>query len=113
MASVLLRPSSLTLPHALVRVVLAEALCRARCARRSRRTQRFASAASFVTFAQITRRQIDTYIGTGEPFDKAGAYGIQGFAGTMISHLSACVAQRLPAWAQLRVSASKLLASEQ
>ena len=43
---------------------------------------------SRVTFAKLTRRQIDTYINTGEPFDKAGAYGIQGRAGTMISHLS-------------------------
>ncbi len=43
---------------------------------------------SRVTFARLTRSQIDTYIGTGEPFDKAGAYGIQGLAGTMISHLS-------------------------
>jgi septum formation protein len=43
---------------------------------------------SRVTFASLTRRQIDAYIATGEPFDKAGAYGIQGIAGTMISHLS-------------------------
>ena len=43
---------------------------------------------SRVKFAKLTRRQIDTYIATGEPFDKAGAYGIQGHAGTMISHLS-------------------------
>ena len=100
----LLRPSRLTLPHALVRV----ALYRARCARPSRWTQWCASVASFVTFAKITRRQIDTYIGTGEPFDQAGAHGIQGFAGTMISHLSAWVAQRFPVCAQLRVSASEL-----
>ena len=43
---------------------------------------------SRVTFARLTRKQIDTYIATGEPFDKAGAYGIQGHAGTLISHLS-------------------------
>ena len=43
---------------------------------------------SRVTFTPLTRRQIDAYIATGEPFDKAGAYGIQGHAGTMISHLS-------------------------
>ena len=28
---------------------------------------------SGVTFAYLTRRQIDAYIATGEPFDKAGA----------------------------------------
>ena len=43
---------------------------------------------SRVTFAPLTRKQIDAYIATREPFDKAGAYGIQGRAGTMISHLS-------------------------
>ena len=43
---------------------------------------------SRVTFAALSRNQIDAYIGTGEPFDKAGGYGIQGYAGTMISHLS-------------------------
>ena len=43
---------------------------------------------SRVTFATLTRRQIDTYVVTREPFDKAGAYGIQGYAGAMISHLS-------------------------
>ena len=43
---------------------------------------------SRVTFARITGKEINAYITTGEPFDKAGAYGIQGRAGTMISHLS-------------------------
>ena len=31
-----------------------------------------------VRFLPLTDRQIDMYIETGEPFDKAGAYGIQG-----------------------------------
>jgi septum formation protein len=43
---------------------------------------------SRVTFAKLSRRQIEDYIATGEPFDKAGAYGIQGRAGAFISHLS-------------------------
>ncbi len=30
-----------------------------------------------VTFADMSRYEIDTYISTGEPMDKAGAYGIQ------------------------------------
>ena len=34
--------------------------------------------ATQVTFYELTDRQINGYIATGEPFDKAGAYGIQG-----------------------------------
>jgi len=43
---------------------------------------------SRVTFAKLSRREMEAYIATGEPFDKAGAYGIQGKAGAFISHLA-------------------------
>lgn len=43
---------------------------------------------SRVTFARLLRRDIDAYIAGGEPFDKAGAYGIQGQAGAFVSRLS-------------------------
>jgi septum formation protein len=33
-----------------------------------------------VTFARLSDAEIESYIATGEPFDKAGAYGVQGFA---------------------------------
>lgn len=33
-----------------------------------------------VTFATLTDSEIDAYISTDEPYDKAGAYGIQGIA---------------------------------
>jgi septum formation protein len=33
-----------------------------------------------VTFREISEEMIEAYIATGEPFDKAGGYGIQGYA---------------------------------
>jgi septum formation protein len=43
---------------------------------------------SRVTFRPLTRAEIAAYIATGEPFDKAGGYGIQGPAAAFVSHLS-------------------------
>ncbi len=40
-----------------------------------------------VYFMQLTEENIRRYIATGEPMDKAGAYGIQGRAGVFISHI--------------------------
>ena len=37
-----------------------------------------------VTFYELTDAQIETYVATGEPLDKAGAYGIQGVGGRML-----------------------------
>jgi len=42
---------------------------------------------SRVTFRALAEAEIDEYIATGEPFDKAGAYGIQGLGAGFISHL--------------------------
>jgi septum formation protein len=42
---------------------------------------------SFVTFAVMSRKQIETYVATEEPMGKAGAYAIQGLAGTFISRM--------------------------
>lgn len=39
---------------------------------------------SEVEFAHLTEAQIDNYIQSGEPFGKAGAYGIQGLGGSFI-----------------------------
>jgi septum formation protein len=38
-----------------------------------------------VTFHGLTDDDIDRYIATGEPMDKAGAYGIQGYGATIVA----------------------------
>jgi nucleoside triphosphate pyrophosphatase len=42
---------------------------------------------SRVTFRKLSEAEIDTYVATDEPFDKAGAYGIQGIGGGFIAHV--------------------------
>ncbi|MGL4455883.1 MAG: Maf family protein [Plesiomonas sp.] len=41
-----------------------------------------------VTFRALTDTEIAHYIASGEPADKAGAYGIQGLGGRFVAHLS-------------------------
>lgn len=40
-----------------------------------------------VTFRDLSDDEIDLYIDTGEPMDKAGAYGIQGFGATIVARV--------------------------
>ena len=40
-----------------------------------------------VTFHELSDEQIRGYIATGEPMDKAGAYGIQGFGATIVARV--------------------------
>lgn len=42
---------------------------------------------SSVTFAELSSDNVDAYIHTSEPYDKAGGYGIQGLAGKFIKHI--------------------------
>jgi septum formation protein len=43
---------------------------------------------SFVTFSTLSEEEIRRYVDTGEPMDKAGAYGVQGRAAKFIAKLS-------------------------
>ena len=40
-----------------------------------------------VTFRPLDARTIDAYIATGEPMDKAGSYGIQGYGATIVERI--------------------------
>jgi septum formation protein len=42
---------------------------------------------SSVTFCEIARADIDRYVATGEPFDKAGAYAVQGRAAAFVQRI--------------------------
>ena len=59
----------LSLPHAEVRVVVES---------------------TRVTFARMTDREIEEYIASGEPFDKAGAYAIQARGGKFVARIEGC-----------------------
>ena len=41
-----------------------------------------------VTFWELTRTEMNAYIKSGEPFDKAGGYGIQGFGSMLVKQIS-------------------------
>ncbi len=43
-----------------------------------------------VEFASLSPELIRTYIATGEPFGKAGAYGIQGVGGSFVKGINGC-----------------------
>ena len=42
---------------------------------------------TYVYFRDVSDDEIADYIASGEPFDKAGAYGIQGGAGAFVDHI--------------------------
>ena len=45
---------------------------------------------TLVHFAPLTNDQITRYLATPEPYDKAGAYAIQGYAGRYIPQIEGC-----------------------
>lgn len=58
-----------------------------------------------VQLAALSEAEIAAYVATGEPLDKAGAYGIQGFGGRLVKHVvgsfTTVVGLPLPATAAL------------
>jgi septum formation protein len=59
------------------------------CLARGRERQR-AAEVTFVRFVTLSDQEIDGYIATGEPLDKAGAYAIQGRAGRWVPRIHGC-----------------------
>ena len=45
---------------------------------------------TLVEFLPLSDEEIATYVATGEPFDKAGAYGIQGAASKFVARIEGC-----------------------
>jgi len=45
---------------------------------------------TLVRFRDLDEATIETYIASGEPFDKAGAYGIQGLAAQFVTGIEGC-----------------------
>ncbi|HUU27934.1 MAG TPA: Maf family protein [archaeon] len=43
-----------------------------------------------VRFRPLDKRHIELYAATGEPFDKAGAYGIQGYGSALVERVTGC-----------------------
>lgn len=43
-----------------------------------------------VAFRELKEFEIRGYLATGEPFDKAGGYGIQGFGGLLVENIKGC-----------------------
>lgn len=64
------------------------------------RTPRAALVFTKVTFRSLDASAIEAYISSGEPLDKAGAYGIQGMGGLWVQKLEGCYFNvvGLPLW---------------
>jgi nucleoside triphosphate pyrophosphatase len=47
-------------------------------------------AETVVRFARLSDTEMDAYVGSGEPMDKAGAYAIQGLASKFVERIDGC-----------------------
>jgi septum formation protein len=59
------------------------------CLVKGRERQR-AAEVTFVRFHTLSDKEIEAYVATGEPMDKAGAYAIQGRAGRWVPRIHGC-----------------------
>jgi len=59
------------------------------CLRNSTK-QTVEAATTRVWFCPLSESEIASYVATGEPMDKAGAYGIQGLASTFVTRIDGC-----------------------
>jgi len=57
---------------------------------RNGQEERVVSETTKVQFRQLTEAEITGYVATGEPLDKAGAYGIQGLGGLLVQSIKGC-----------------------
>ena len=48
------------------------------------------AASTRVWFCELSDAEIEAYVASGEPMDKAGAYGIQGLASKLITRIEGC-----------------------
>jgi septum formation protein len=53
--------------------------------------QETASVTSRVRMAEYTEAEIEAYVATGEPLDKAGAYAVQGLGGRLVAAVDGCL----------------------
>ena len=58
--------------------------------RMPQKIERMMEEVTSVHFAKLSDAEIDAYIVTGEPFDKAGAYGIQSLGGRYVTRVEGC-----------------------
>ncbi|HHV35485.1 MAG TPA: septum formation inhibitor Maf [Syntrophomonadaceae bacterium] len=56
----------------------------------SRKMTRGEAVITRVRFRNLTEKEITGYIATGEPLDKAGAYGIQGYGALLVEGIRGC-----------------------
>lgn len=45
---------------------------------------------TFVSFSALDEEEIRSYVSSGEPFDKAGAYAVQGLASKFVTRIEGC-----------------------